>query len=332
MAEKEQFKEDDGIGAIILDISKKAREKYIEKILSFINPLKLKPLKIVVDCGNGTAGPTFDAICDKLKNLGCNLEYIKINFNPDSSFPNGIPNPMLKTNHKRIFSIIKKERADMGIAFDGDFDRCFFYDEMGNFISGEYMIGLMAELFLRKYPKEVIVHDPRVVWNIQEIISKYFGKAVQSKSGHTFMKKSLREHNAIYGGEISAHHYFRDFAYCDSGMIPWLLVAELVSTRNISIGNLVSAQIQKFPSSGEINFQVRDANQTIKYLVEANKNFRKIEKVDGYSLEFEDWRFNIRKSNTEQLIRLNIEGRGRPFDIQLRLTELKQQIKRCQKI
>ena len=126
----------------------------------------------------------------------------------------------------------------------------------------------------------MIVHDPRVVWNIQEIISKYFGKAVQSKSGHTFMKKSLREHNAIYGGEISAHHYFRDFAYCDSGMIPWLLVAELVSTRNISIGNLVSAQIQKFPSSGEINFQVWDANQTIKYLVEANKNFRKIEKVD----------------------------------------------------
>ena len=292
-----------------LNRSAEAREAYVERVLSFVDVKALRPLKIVVNSGNGAAGPTFDALADRLTQLGAPLEFLRVHHAPDATFPNRIPNPLLPENHAATADVVKAEGADFGVAFDGDFDRCFFFDGTGQFTPGEYVVGLLASVFLEKEVGAKIVHDPRVIWNTQDIVTREGGIAVQSKTGHAFIKQTMRSHEAVYGGEMSAHHYFRDFAYCDSGMIPWLLIAELVSRSERSLGNWVKHRFAAFPSSGEMNFKVADAGKAIENVLSAYRaDALSIDETDGVSLEFDDWRFNLRQSNTEPLVRLNVES------------------------
>ena len=283
---------------------------FVEHLMTYIDPAQIKPLKLVVNAGNGAAGHVIDAIEEKFRQLNIPITLIKIHHEADGTFPNGIPNPILIENRDSTSQAVLQHQADLGIAWDGDFDRCFLFDEKGQFIEGYYIVGLLAQAFLLKQSGEKIVHDPRLVWNTLDIIHQYQGVAVQSKSGHSFIKDMMREHNAAYGGEMSAHHYFRDFAYCDSGMIPWLLVISLLSKTSQSLSSLVEDMITKFPCSGEINFKVANTDQTIQTLLDyyADQN-PVIDQTDGISLDFGVWRFNVRASNTEPLLRLNIESR-----------------------
>ena len=296
---------------IELDRSKGAREAYVDRVLGFVDVKSSRPLKIVVNSGNGAAGPTFDAIAERLFELGAPLEFIRVHHVSDATFPNGIPNPLLPENHSATADVVIAEKADFGVAFDGDFDRCFFFDETGQFVPGEYVVGLLATIFLEKEAGAKIVHDPRVIWNTQDIITQKGGVSIQSKTGHAFIKQTMRTHEAVYGGEMSAHHYFRDFAYCDSGMIPWLLIAELVSRSGRSLGDWVKDRFAAFPSSGEMNFKVPDGGKAIENVLSACRaDALSIDETDGVSLAFDDWRFNLRRSNTEPLVRLNVEGNG----------------------
>lgn len=285
--------------------------EFIDHLMTYIEPKKIRPMKLVVNAGNGAAGHVIDAIEAKFKSLNIAVEFIKIHHEADGSFPNGIPNPILTENRASTRDAVLAHQADMGIAWDGDFDRCFLFDEKGQFIEGYYIVGLLAQAFLLKQAGEKIVHDPRLVWNTFDIVEQYQGQAIQSKSGHAFIKDVMREHNAVYGGEMSAHHYFRDFAYCDSGMIPWLLAISVVSETQKPLSALVEEMIEKFPCSGEINFKVENTQQTIdrifNYFAAQNP---KIDQTDGVSLDFGAWRFNVRASNTEPLLRLNIESRA----------------------
>ena len=310
LAVSQNWNEPTGVGATH-DCAAKARIKYLDRVLGFVDAAQLKPMKIVINSGNGAAGPTVDAIIRRLEEQGAPIEFIRVQHEPDNTFPNGIPNPLLSQNHKATADVVLRKKADLGVAFDGDFDRCFFFDEAGQFVPGEYVVGLLAAIFLEKEVGSKIVHDPRVIWNTQDSVTRKGGAAVQSKTGHAFIKKTMREHRAIYGGEMSAHHYFRDFAYCDSGMIPWLLVAELVSKSGRSLEDWVRVRYESFPSSGEINFLVEDAGASIDRVLSAYRNEAvSLDEMDGVSLAFEDWRFNLRRSNTEPLVRLNIESRG----------------------
>ena len=306
-----------------LDRADEARWAYVGRVLSFVDVNALKPLKIVVNSGNGAAGSTFDAIAKQLQVLGAQLEFIRVHHTPDATFPNGIPNPLLPENHAATADVVSSEVADFGVAFDGDFDRCFFFDETGKFIPGEYLVGLLASIFLSKEVGAKIVHDPRVIWNTQDIVASKGGATVQSKTGHAFIKQTMRDAHAIYGGEMSAHHYFRDFAYCDSGMIPWVLIAELVSRSGRSLGDWVKDRFAAFPSSGETNFNVDDASRSIDKVLQAYRSdAQSIDKTDGVSLSFEDWRFNLRRSNTEPLVRLNVESRGKPDKLNAQIREI----------
>lgn len=293
------------------DLAGAARDKYVDRILGFVDAATLSPLKIVINSGNGAAGPTVDAIINRLAAQGAPLDVIRVHHEPDSTFPNGIPNPLLPENHAATADVVLREGADMGVAFDGDFDRCFFFDGAGRFVPGEYVVGLLASIFLEKEAGAKIVHDPRVIWNTQDIVAHKGGVAIQSKTGHAFIKQTMRAERAIYGGEMSAHHYFRDFAYCDSGMIPWLLIAELVSRSERSLGDWVKDRFAAFPSSGEMNFKVDDAGKAIKNVLSAYRaDAFSLDETDGVSLAFNNWRFNLRRSNTEPLVRLNVEGKG----------------------
>ena len=279
---------------------------YVEHLLSYVDRAKLKPLKVVVHAGNGGAG----LIIDKLEPY-LPFQFIKVQHKPDGNFPNGVPNPMIVENHRVPVAALRKHGADCAISWDGDYDRCFFFDERGGFIEGYYIVGLLAAAFLERAPGSRIVHDPRLTWNTLDIVARYRGEAVQSKSGHAFIKAKMREVDGIYGGEMSAHHYFRDFAYCDSGMIPWLLVTQLISQTGKSLSELVGERMRLFPASGEINRRVTDAKATIAAVLEKYKPLAKdIDHTDGVSVELSQWRFNLRSSNTEPLIRLNVESRG----------------------
>jgi phosphomannomutase len=305
------------------DVAVDARQKYLDQLLSFIDVTELSPLKIVINSGNGAAGPTVDAIIDRLKAQGAPLEFIRVHHQSDSTFPNGIPNPLLPANHAATADVVMRAGADMGVAFDGDFDRCFFFDGAGQFVPGEYVVGLLAAIFLDKEAGGKIVHDPRVIWNTQDIVASKGGIKIQSKTGHAFIKQTMRAHEAVYGGEMSAHHYFRDFAYCDSGMIPWLLVAELVSKSKRSLSDWVRDRFDAFPSSGEINFRVDDAGAAIdRVLSTYSADALSLDETDGVSLAFKDWRFNLRRSNTEPLVRLNIEARGGSESLKLRVADI----------
>ena len=286
-------------------------DEYLNHILAYVDTTNLKPTKLVMNAGNGSAGPIVDAFHEFFESSDLPIELIKIHNEPNGLFPNGIPNPILKNNREPTINAVLEHEADMGIAWDGDFDRCFFVDETGRFIEGYYIVGLLAQAFLRKEPGSKIVHDPRLTWNTIDIAQAYGGEALQSKTGHAFIKEKMRLEDAIYGGEMSAHHYFRDFFYCDSGMIPWLLVLELLNTSGSKLSHLVNGMMVKYPSPGEINFKVEDPifciNKVCKHF---ETSARVIDKTDGISMEFEEWRFNLRISNTEPLVRLNIETKS----------------------
>lgn len=287
------------------------QKAYVEHMLSYISLANIRPLKLVVNAGNGAAGKTLDAIEQQLHKLAVPIEFIKIHHQPDGTFPNGIPNPLLPESRADTANAVIAHEADMGIAWDGDFDRCFLFDERGDFVEGYYIVGLLAKAFLDKDPGASIIYDPRVYWNTEDIVRSAGGVPIKCKTGHAFIKERMRADDAVYGGEMSAHHYFRDFAYCDSGMIPWLLVAELICTSHKTLSQLVKERIAAFPSSGEINRTVSDADALIKAVLakyEASANL--IDYTDGIGVEFDDWRFNLRKSNTEPVIRLNVESRA----------------------
>jgi phosphomannomutase len=279
---------------------------YLEHLLGYVERSRLKPLKIVVHAGNGGAG----LIVDRLEPF-LPFKFIKVQHEPDGRFPNGVPNPMLVENHRAPVEALRQHAADMAISWDGDYDRCFLFDERGRFIEGYYIVGLLASLFLARHPGSAIVHDPRLTWNTLDIVRAGQGRAVLSKSGHAFIKQVMREADAIYGGEMSAHHYFRDFSYCDSGMIPWLLMVELLSRKGQTLAQLLSERIRLYPSSGETNYHIEDPDAAIARLIdryEAEADSR--DDLDGVSLNFGNWRFNLRKSNTEPVVRLNIEADG----------------------
>jgi phosphomannomutase/phosphomannomutase/phosphoglucomutase len=286
-------------------------EEYTDKLLTYFSNRDIKPLKIVCNPGNGAAGHVIDEIEKRFEDLSVPIEFIKINFQPDGTFPNGVPNPLLPEYRKVTSDAVLSNQADLGVAWDGDFDRCFLFDEKGQFIEGYYIVGLLAAAFLNKTPGEKIVYDPRLIWNTVDIVTAAGGIPVQCKSGHTFMKERMRAEKAVYGGEMSAHHYFKDFSYCDSGMIPWLLAVELLSTSNMSLSKLVGERVGAYPCSGEINYKVADAAITI---LEIKSYFGKeqpiIDETDGLSMSFDKWRFNLRASNTEPLLRLNVESKG----------------------
>ena len=293
-------------------------DAYVEHMLGYVDVDRLAPLKLVVNAGNGCAGIAVDGLEPHLP-----FEFVKIHHEPDGTFPNGIPNPLLPENRQSTIDAVLEQGADFGIAWDGDFDRCFLFDEKGGFIEGYYIVGLLAESLLESNPGARIVHDPRLTWNTLDVVASAGGETVQSKSGHSFIKETMRAVNGLYGGEMSAHHYFRDFSYADSGMIPWLLVAELMSTSGKTLSELVEARQALYPASGEINRKVRDAGETLaavhaRYAPLANA----VDDTDGYSFEFDDWRFNLRKSNTEPVVRLNVESRGDEALMQAKTAEV----------
>ena len=286
-------------------IEKDIRPDYIKKIISFVDISKLRPLKVVFNAGNGCAGPVIDAM-EKLLPIDC----IKINNEPDGSFPNGIPNPLLPENRQVTADAVIDNNADLGIAWDGDFDRCFFFDSNGTFIENYYLIGLLSEQLLKTNLNDQIVHDPRLVWNTREEVNKFGGTPLLSKAGHSFIKEIMRENQAVYGGEMSGHHYFRDFYYSDSGMIPWLLLIENICSSGETLTNLVKERMNRYPVSGEINTKVDNPKKLLESIKEYYLEFNPlIDDLDGYSFEFSNWRFNLRMSNTEPLVRLNVESK-----------------------
>ena len=284
---------------------------YVEHLMTYIDVENLTPMKLVVNSGNGAAGHVIDALEAKLHAAGAPIEFIKVHHQPDGTFPNGIPNPLLPECRLDTSKAVIEHKADMGIAWDGDFDRCFLFDEQGQFIEGYYIVGLLAEAFLQKNPGAKIIHDPRLTWNTIDVVNAADGVPVMSKTGHAFIKERMRLEDAVYGGEMSAHHYFRDFAYCDSGMIPWLLVTELLCVKRKKLSETVAERIQAYPSSGEINSRLDSPSEAIARVRAAyEKDAIEIDETDGISLEFNDWRFNLRSSNTEPVVRLNVESRG----------------------
>lgn len=298
---------------------------YIKFLMRCLDIPNIRTMKLVVNAGNGTAGPIVDLLEKAFESFNIPIELIKIFNRPDGEFPNGIPNPMLHDQQSFTGEQVVAYGADMGIAWDGDFDRCFFWDASGQFIDGYYIVGILASLFLSRQPGSTIIYDPRLTWNTEDIVTEANGVPVMSKTGHAFIKQIMRDRDAIYGGEMSAHHYFRDFYYCDSGMMPWLLIIDLLSKENTSLKKLAQLRIDKFPSPGEINFKVRDADKAIDRIYNEYKNLAiKEERTDGLSFEFHDWRFNLRKSNTEPLLRLNIETRGDREIIDHHITNLMQ--------
>ncbi|OEE76869.1 phosphomannomutase/phosphoglucomutase [Vibrio ordalii] len=298
-------------------------QEYVDHLMGYITPANIKPMKLVINSGNGAAGHVIDELEKRFVELNIPLEIIKVHHEEDGNFPNGIPNPLLPECRADTANAVKVHKADMGIAFDGDFDRCFLFDENGGFIEGYYIVGLLAEAFLQKEQGAKIIHDPRLSWNTIDVVSQAGGIPVMSKTGHAFIKERMRQEDAIYGGEMSAHHYFRDFAYCDSGMIPWLLVAELLSLKGKGISEILNGRLRRFPCSGEINFKVNCTD----FIIDKIKNKYSssalvVDRTDGISFEFEDWRFNLRSSNTEPLLRLNVESKNNADLMNIRISEI----------
>lgn len=297
--------------------------EYVDHLMGYIDLANFtRPLSLVINSGNGAAGHVVDEIEKRFAAAGAPVTFIKVHHQPDGNFPNGIPNPLLPECRQDTADAVRQHKADMGIAFDGDFDRCFLFDDEAEFIEGYYIVGLLAEAFLQKQPGAKIIHDPRLTWNTVDIVTCNGGKPVMSKTGHAFIKERMRQEDAIYGGEMSAHHYFRDFSYCDSGMIPWLLVAELMSTSGIGLGQMIQSRMEKFPCSGELNYKVTDTSLVINEIEGTFAASASLDKTDGVSFEFEDWRFNVRASNTEALLRLNIEAKNSNISIEAKRKEI----------
>jgi phosphomannomutase len=291
---------------------------YVEHLLGYVDPGTLTPLKVVANAGNGCAGPVLEALEARLP-----FRFIKLFPEPDGAFPHGVPNPLLPENREATARAVRESGADVGLAWDGDFDRCFFFDEQGTFIEGYYLVGLLAQALLARHPGAAIIHDPRLTWNTVEMVREAHGVPVMSKTGHAFIKERMRREDAVYGGEMSGHHYFRDFAYCDSGMIPWLLVLEIMSRKGAPLSRLVGELISRYPVSGEINRKLADPDAALRR-VEAfyGPQAVSLDRTDGLSLEFPDWRLNLRKSNTEPVLRLNVETRRNPALLQEKTAEI----------
>jgi phosphomannomutase/phosphoglucomutase len=317
LAESGAFEPAGQVGSVRVDDDKAA---YIQHLLAYVDRATLRPLKIVVNAGNGGAGLVVDQLAPHLP-----FEFIRVHHEPDGRFPHGIPNPLLPENRAATAEAVRAHAADFGIAWDGDFDRCFFFDAQGHFIEGYYLVGLLAAQLLEKHPGGKIVHDPRLTWNTVDMVKGVGGVPVMSKTGHAFIKERMRAEDAVYGGEMSAHHYFRDFAYCDSGMIPWLLIAERVSSTGMTLAQMVEQRIAAYPCSGEINFKVADASAVVRRLQDRYASIPSavVDHTDGLSVDFADWRFNVRSSNTEPLLRLNVESRGSIALMQEKTAELR---------
>ena len=280
--------------------------EYIDHLLTYVEADRLKPLKVVVNAGNGRAGAVLDRLEGRLP-----LRFVKLNHEPDGSFPHGVPNPLLPENRAVTTEAVIREGADLGVAWDGDFDRCFFFDETGDFVEGYYLVGLLAQRALQRHPGGKIVHDPRLVWNTLEVVAAAGGVAVESKSGHAFIKERMRAEDAVYGGEMSAHHYFREFAYADSGMIPWLQIVQVMSETGRSLADMVRERKTRFPVSGEINRVIADPPGALARLKETyGPAALTVDETDGFSFENAEWRCNVRMSNTEPVVRVNLETRG----------------------
>lgn len=304
LAESQNFSPVAEVRGVLANVD--MRRMYTEHLLSYIETAKLKPLKVVVNAGNGGAGLALDLLESHLP-----IEFIKIHHQADGEFPNGVPNPLLEENRQPTIDAIRTHNADLGLAWDGDFDRCFFFDENARFIEGYYIVGMLADAFLSDGSKSKIVHDPRLTWNTIELTEQRGGQAIQSKTGHAFIKERMREEDAVYGGEMSAHHYFRDFAYCDSGMIPWLLVVEQLSVNGKKLSEMVDERMAAYPVSGEINRTIEDPAALLSAVEKKYApNALSVEHVDGLSIEFAQWRFSLRMSNTEPVVRLNVETRS----------------------
>ncbi|MBA5764361.1 phosphomannomutase CpsG [Vibrio sp. 404] len=312
LAENNQFATVEKRGSIT---QQSIKADFTEFLLQFVDRKALTPKKIILNPGNGAAGPLLDVIEGALTRINAPIEFIKVNYQPDGEFPNGIPNPLLPENRAATSEAVLENNADFGIAWDGDFDRCFLFDEKGQFIEGYYIVGLLAEAFLNSNPGSKIIHDPRLTWNTIDVVTANGGRPVQSKTGHAFIKERMRLEDAIYGGEMSAHHYFRDFYYCDSGMIPWILTLNLLCHSKATLSDLIENRVKTFPSSGEINLTIEDSAEKIELIAaHFGKDGFNIDRTDGISIDLNTWRFNVRTSNTEPLVRLNVESRG---DIQL---------------
>lgn len=323
LRELEKRVEADAFGAAILTPGKATtdhdKSAYIEHLLGYVDRSLLKPLKIVVNAGNGGAGAVIDLLEAHLP-----FEFIRVNHEPDGSFPNGIPNPLLTENREATGRAVLEVGADLGVAWDGDFDRCFLFDATGRFIEGYYIVGLLAAQLLEKHSGAKIIHDPRLTWNTIDMVFQAGGTAIQSKTGHAFIKERMRREDAVYGGEMSAHHYFRDFAYCDSGMIPWLLVAERICSSDVSLADMLEERMAAYPCSGEINFTVADAAATTARVKAFYEHLKPtIDSTDGISFQFDQWRFNLRSSNTEPLLRLNVETHADPELLAAKTGELR---------
>jgi phosphomannomutase len=319
LAERADFSSHERTGTInSLDV----KPDYIRHLLGYVDLNILQPLKVVVNAGNGCAGPVLDLLAPHLP-----FEFIRVHHQPDGSFPNGIPNPLLPENRAATREAVLAHGADVGIAWDGDFDRCFLFDAQGEFIEGYYIVGLLATAQLANQPRAKIIHDPRLSWNTIELVNAMGGTPILSKTGHAFIKERMRQEDALYGGEMSAHHYFRDFAYCDSGMIPWLMVLKLICRTGQSLASLVGERVQKYPASGEINRYPQDPGAAVER-VEAFYHQQNpfIDRTDGLTMEFADWRFNLRSSNTEPVLRLNVESRGDLLLMQKKTAEILQLI------
>jgi phosphomannomutase len=297
------------------------KDDYVRHLLGYIDPAALRPMKIVVNSGNGCAGAVVDLLAPRLP-----VEFVRLHHQPDGTFPHGVPNPLLPECRAETGRMVQETGADLGLAWDGDFDRCFFWDERGTFIEGYYIVGLLAQEMLAREKGGKILYDPRLTWNTEELVRVAEGIPVMTRTGHAFIKERMRREDAVYGGEMSAHHYFRDFGYCDSGMIPWLLVCSLLSRKRTSLSALVGERMLAFPCSGEINFRVADADAVIR-AVEDSYGDGVVDRTDGLSISFADWRFNIRKSNTEPLLRLNVETRGDRDLLERKLADLRQLIR-----
>ncbi|WP_318368526.1 phosphomannomutase CpsG [Enterobacter sp.] len=303
------------------------RPVWAAHLLRYLTSHALRPLRVVVNPGHGTAGPALDVLEAALRARGVNVEFIHLYHQPDGRFPAGVPNPMLKENRSATRNTVRLRNADFGVAWDGDFDRCFFFDEHGDFIESYYLVGLFAEHFLRQSPGSTVLLDPRLTWNTQEVVAKCGGRAVIGKTGHAFIKARMREEDAIYGGEMSGHHYFRDFGYCDSGMIPFILMLSILGQSTTPLSHYMAQAQQRFPVSGEINLTVASPEKVIERIA-AHYSPACVERdsLDGLSMAFSDWRFNLRASNTEPLLRLNVETRGNPERLAEKTAELQQLI------
>ena len=282
-----------------------AKEPYIRNLLSIVGTNEMRPLKLVVNSGNGCAGPVVDLLAQHLP-----FTFVRLQHKPDGAFPNGVPNPLLPDCRSLTAEAVRTHRADLGIAWDGDFDRCFFFDENGRFIEGYYIVGLLAEAMLTLYPKATVLHDTRLIWNTEEVVRRAGGKPIMVRSGHALIKEAMRKYKAVYGGEMSAHHYFSDFGYCDSGMLPWLLVCRLLSQKKQTLSSLCDAFIKAYPVSGEINTPIAVSPEIVLQAIMHRYADGELDKTDGISVSYKDYRFNLRKSSTEPFLRLNVETRG----------------------